>query len=142
MKALRLIFLMSFYCLFTCYAFSQDSKSLVISNMNSNEILDNLKRFSLENDYFIQNMDKENGFVQLYYLSKGKGLFTSEYRLMINIFVVSHAENENILTLQIKADEMYTKDFMTYYKDLGILPEGKSYTDLLGLIKQFFDRLN
>ena len=141
MKTIRQFLLIYILSLFSVLAYSQESESMTINNMSTNQVFDNLKIFALENDYFIQKMDRKEGFLQFYYYSKRKGIFTRDHILTINLFVIPQAENKNRLSLQIKAAEVFTDDFKPYYEDIGILPEGKPYTDLLSLITQFFDRI-
>lgn len=141
MKTIQHSLILALFLILSFQANAQEfNKSVDIVGFTQDQTFDHLKQFALENDYFIEKLDREEGFIQLGYLSRTNNLFKKDYKLSINVLLDSINENDCRITLQIYMQEATTRDFITTYEDIGMIKSQKGYSDLLLLIKTYMDR--
>ena len=142
MKAIRQFFLFATFFIFFQQVNAQDfNRSLDLKGFSKDQTFDHLKQFAVENNYFINQLDREEGFIQLGYISKTNNLFRNDYKLAINVFLNAESETDSKITLQINIKKARTQNFITTYEDEGVLKSKKGYSDLLSLINEYFNRI-
>ncbi|WP_185217642.1 hypothetical protein [Sphingobacterium mizutaii] len=141
MKAIQHSLILALFLFLSFQVNGQEiNKSTDIVGFTQDQTFDHLKQFALENDYFIKKLDRAEGFIQLGFLSRTNNLFSSGYKLSINVLLNTINENDCRITLQIYMQEATTRDLITTYEDKGMIKSEKGYSDLLSLNKKYMDR--
>ena len=121
-------------------SFAQTQKSLRMEAMDKDAVFDKLKRFALENDYFIKTLNREEGYIRWNFFSRGKGVFSRDYNLDINVFLSAEDDNATRIELQIQADQIFETIESIRVKSVGVLNDEKYYNNLLSQIHQYLSR--
>lgn len=135
-----LFFLLFSFITISSYAQSGE-KHLIINNISYDEVNAGLREFALQNDFFIEKIDRKEGFIQLKKKYIPKGVFTQHFRMTINFLVTDLGEERQRIDIQIYLVNLnYTLDLGFQEEELG-MPERKKYYDELKLILEaFFNR--
>ncbi|WP_099367922.1 hypothetical protein [Sphingobacterium sp. 1.A.4] len=114
-------------------------KSLIVKGVSKDEVFSKLKFYAIENDCFIQKLNRKEGMAQWQFFKEWKEfIFTKEERYTINLFVSPLNEKDSKIDLQIKQDPIHvSKDV---YIDWKILTDGELYTDFIISLNQFFEQ--
>lgn len=114
-------------------------KSLIVKGVSKDEVFAKLKFYAIENDCFIQKLNRKEGMLQCQFLKEWKEfIFTKEERYTINLFVSPWNEKDSKINLQIIKDPIHvSKDI---YVDWEILKDGELYTDFIISLNQFFEK--
>lgn len=132
--------------LISVLGFSQTKlPSLTVKDIDKLAAFEELVELFTDSDYFIQNMEKDAGFIQVKFITKRKkGLFSrnSGNRVVYNIVIRSSDNNAVRIGLQANVEEIVwdgevhgSKD---YYKDEGVSSDPKDYEDILMFLESYF----
>lgn len=133
--------------LISVLSFSQTKlPSLTVNDIDKSAAFEELVELLANSDYFIQNVEKDAGFIQVKFITKRKkGLFSrdSGNRIVYNIFIRSSDNNAVRISLQANVEkivwdgEVYgSRD---HYNDESVSNDPKDYDELLTLIESHFE---
>lgn len=133
--------------LISVLGFSQTKlPSMTVKDIDKSTAFQELIELLGDSDYFIQNVNKEVGFIQVKFIKEGKkGIFSKDSgnRIVYNILIRSSDSHAVRIGLQANVEkivwdgEVYrSKD---HYNDEGISNDPKDYEELLKLIESHFE---
>lgn len=131
------------YGLFLCLmissilSFSQTKlPSLTIENTDQSATFDKLVELLGDSDYFIQNMEKDAGFIQVKSVIKKRGIFAKRAgnKIIYNILLKPTGEGATQIRLQANREISDRTEDGYYYRDEGVSDDPKDYEELLTFI--------
>ncbi|MGN5953308.1 hypothetical protein ACP6L2_01715 [Sphingobacterium lactis] len=132
-----LLFLLFSFITISSYAQSGE-KHLIINNITYDEVNAGLREFALQNDFFIEKIDRKEGFFQFKKRYIPKGIFTQHFRMTINFLVSDLGEQRQRVDIQIYLVNLeHTVELGHQEEELG-MPDRKKYYDEVKLILEAF----
>ncbi|GAA4131381.1 hypothetical protein GCM10022216_01430 [Sphingobacterium kyonggiense] len=132
-----LSFLLFSFITITSYAQSGE-KHLIINNITYEEVNAGLKEFALQNDFFIEKIDREEGFFQFKKKYIPKGIFSQHLRMTINFLVSDLGEERQRIDIQIYLVNLEHTVQLGYQEEEIGMPDRKKYYDEVKLILEAF----
>lgn len=128
------------------WSFSQTKlPSLTVNDFDKPTAFEELVELLVDSDYFIQNMEKDAGFIQIKRVQKKKtGIFGKNTgdRIVYNI-LLREKEGGILLILQANVEKEVWNGQVNgseyYYKDEGLSNDPKDYKEILTLIESHFE---
>lgn len=119
---------------------------LTVKDIDKTTAFDELVELLADSDYFIQNMDKDAGFIQVkFIMTRKKGLFSrdSGNRIMYNMLIKSSDNNTVRIDFQANVEkeiwngEVFESSY--YYRDEGVSHDPKDYEEIMGFIESHYE---
>ncbi|MBD1432945.1 hypothetical protein H8B06_08920 [Sphingobacterium sp. DN00404] len=128
------------------FSFSQTKlPSMTVKDINKSTAFEELIELLGDSDYFIQNMEKDVGFIQIKRIQKKKtGIFGKNTgdRIVYNI-LLREKEGGILLILQANVEKEVWNGQVNgseyYYRDEGVSNDLNDYEELLKLIESHFE---
>jgi|GEM_PF-3678180 len=129
------------------FSFSQTKlPSMTVKDIDKSTAFEELVELLAESDYFIQNIEKDVGFIQIKRIQKKKaGIFGKNTgdRIVYNILLREREGGGVLLMLQANVEKEVWNGQVNgseyYYRDEGVSHEPKDYEELVTLIESHFE---
>ncbi|TYR35564.1 hypothetical protein FXV77_12645 [Sphingobacterium phlebotomi] len=128
--------------LVSIFAFTQTKLPfLTVKDIDKRTAFEELVELLADSDYFIQNIEKQAGFIQVKAVIKKRGIFAKRAgnKIMYNIFVKQASERVAQINFQANIEISDRTEDGYYYRDEGISNDPKDYEELLKLIESHFE---
>lgn len=115
--------------------------SMTVKDTDKPTAFEELLELFAESDYFIQNIEKDAGFIQVKAVIKKRGIFAKRAgnKIIYNIFVKQAEERVAQISLQANLEISDRTEDGYYYRDEGVSNDPKDYEDILTLIESHFE---
>src|SRR5690606_19925061 len=128
--------------LISVLGFSQTKlPSMTVKGIDKSTAFQELIELLGDSDYFIQNMEKDAGFIQVKSVIKQRGIFAKRAGNKITYNILLKQISEGLIQINFQANleiSDRTEDGY-YYRDEGISNDPKDYEELLKLIESHFE---
>lgn len=123
----------------TSFSQAQDGgeRSFEVS-LGGESVFDKVVDVALREDFFISNLDKKAGFLQLnkIFAKNKRSLVSNGERLTYNFVIRERDESTSVIFLQIKIEENLYKNYVSYYLDKGIINDKVYYEAIIEKLHQ------
>lgn len=130
-------------CLMTLsiLSFSQTKlPTLIVENLDQSTAFNELVELLGDSDYFIQNLEKDAGFIQVKSVIKKRGIFAKRAgnKIVYNILLKPTGEGATQIRLQANREISDRTEDGYYYRDDGVSDDPRDYEDLLTFLEAHF----
>lgn len=119
---------------------------MMVKDIDKATAFEELVELLAESDYFIQNIEKDVGFIQIKRIQKKKaGIFGKNTgdRIVYNILLREREGGGVLLMLQANVEKEVWNGQVNgseyYYRDEGVSEDSRDYEELLKLIESHFE---
>lgn len=120
--------------------------SMTVKDIDKSTAFEELIELLGDSDYFIQNMEKDVGFIQIKRIQKKKtGIFGKNTgdRIVYNILLREREGGGVLLILQANVEKEVWNGQVNgseyYYRDEGVSYDPKDYEEIMGFIESHFE---
>lgn len=117
--------------------------SMTVRDFDKRTAFEDLVELFAESDYFIQNMEKDAGFIQVKSVIKKRGIFAKRAgnKIIYNIFVKQADERVARISLQANLVISDRTEDGYYYRDEGVSHDPRDYEEMLMFLASHFESL-
>jgi|SRR5690606_8001417 len=115
--------------------------SMTVKDIDKSTAFEELIELFGDSDYFIQNMEKDAGFIQVKSVIKQRGIFAKRAgnKITYNILLKQISEGLIQVNLQANLEISDRTEDGYYYRDEGVSYDPKDYEEILGFIESHFE---
>jgi len=115
--------------------------SITVNDIDRSTAFEELVELFASSDFFIQNIEKDAGFIQVKVVIKKRGIFAKRAgnKIIYNIFVKQVEERIAQINFQANLEISDRTEDGYYYRDEGVSNDPKDYEELLTLIESHFE---
>lgn len=115
--------------------------SMTVKDIDKSTAFDELVEFLADSDFFIQNIEKDAGFIQVKSVVKQRGIFVKRAgnKITYNIFLKQISESLIQISLQANLEISDRTEDGYYYRDEGVSEDPKDYEEILQFIESHFE---
>ncbi|WP_133166325.1 hypothetical protein [Sphingobacterium haloxyli] len=115
--------------------------SMTVKDIDKSTAFEELIELFGDSDYFIQNMEKDAGFIQVKSVIKQRGIFAKRAgnRFTYNILLKQIGEGLIQINFQANPEISDRTEDGYYYRDEGVSYDPKDYEEILAFIESHFE---
>lgn len=105
-------------------------------SLNSELAFEKIIDFAIHQGFFIANLDKSSGFMQVIEISdRKKNLVSIGQRITYNILIRKNEGSRSILLVQLKVEDHMYKNYVGYYVDKVLIDDDSYFTPIITQLK-------